>query len=200
MIIKQLLLGYLDNFTYIVGCEKTKEAIVIDPAAHAEQIAGTAEKEGLTIRYIVNTHGHYDHTGANSALKKRTGAQIVRHILDSQDDQTVDIKLEREKTLKVGELVFQIIHTPGHSPGGICLYAEGNLFTGDTLFVGDSGRTDLEGGHRPTLGASLRNLMTLPDETVVWPGHHYGPTMNSTIGWEKQHNVNAKEYGFYAGD
>jgi hydroxyacylglutathione hydrolase len=200
MIIKQLLLGYLDNFTYIVGCEKTGEAVVIDPAAHAEKIAEAARKEGLTIRYIVNTHGHFDHTGANGALKKLTGARIVRHILDSEGDPAVDIKIEREKTLHVGDIVFRIIHTPGHSPGGICLYAEGNLFTGDTLFVGDSGRTDCEGGHRPTLGASLRNLMTLPDETVVWPGHHYGPATHSTIGWEKRHNANAKEYGFYAGD
>jgi glyoxylase-like metal-dependent hydrolase (beta-lactamase superfamily II) len=97
----------------------------------------------------------------------------------------------------VGEITFEVIHTPGHTPGGICLYAEGNLFTGDTLFVGDSGRTDLAGGHRPTLGASIRRLMQLPDDTAVWPGHDYGPTPTSTLHWEKRNNVNAVEYGYY---
>jgi len=102
-----------------------------------------------------------------------------------------------EKPFQLGEIVFTVFHTPGHTPGGVCLYAEGHLFTGDTLFVGDSGRTDLPDGHRPTLGASIRRLMELPDETIVWPGHDYGPTANSTIGWEKRHNVNAREYGYY---
>jgi glyoxylase-like metal-dependent hydrolase (beta-lactamase superfamily II) len=108
-----------------------------------------------------------------------------------------DVRLSGDEDLQVGAITFKVIHTPGHTPGGICLYAEGNLFTGDTLFVGDSGRTDLKGGHRPTLGASIRRLMTLPDDTVVWPGHDYGPSPSSTIGWEKRHNVNAKEYGYF---
>ena len=108
-----------------------------------------------------------------------------------------DMFLKDEQTIKLGDITFDVIHTPGHTPGGMCLYAQGNLFTGDTLFVGDSGRTDLPGGHRPTLGQSIRRLMQLPDDTVVWPGHNYGPTPFSTLGWEKRHNVNAKEYGYY---
>ena len=115
-------------------------------------------------------------------------------------DAKADIRLTDEETFRMGEVEFRIFQTPGHSPGGICLYAEGQLFTGDTLFVGDSGRTDLQGGHRPTLGASIRKLMELPDDTIVWPGHDYGPAKSSTIGNEKRTNVNAKEYGYYVGD
>jgi glyoxylase-like metal-dependent hydrolase (beta-lactamase superfamily II) len=112
----------------------------------------------------------------------------------------VDGHLTDGERIRVGDLALEVIHTPGHTPGGVCLYADGNLFTGDTLFVGDSGRTDLPGGDRPTLGASIRRLMTLPEDTVVWPGHDYGPTPSSTLGWEKRHNVNAREYGYHVED
>jgi glyoxylase-like metal-dependent hydrolase (beta-lactamase superfamily II) len=198
MIVKQLLVGTMDVFAYIVGCEATRDAVVIDPGGGADRIVEEARREGLRIRYIFNTHGHWDHTTGNDRLKSLTGASIVRHERESGGD--VDIPLKDEKPFQVGEIVFKVFHTPGHTPGGVCLYAEGQLFTGDTLFVGDSGRTDLPGGHRPTLGASIRRLMELPDETVVWPGHDYGPTPNSTIGWEKRHNVNAREYGYYVAD
>ncbi len=198
MIIRQLRLGTMDVFTYIVGCGSTGEAVVIDPAGEVDRIAEEAGREGLRIRYIFNTHGHWDHTAGNDRLKKLTGASVVRHRLDAGAD--VDIPLQDEKEFRVGEIVFTVYHTPGHTPGGVCLYANGHLFTGDTLFVGDSGRTDLPGGHRPTLGASIRRLMELPDETIVWPGHHYGPTPHSTIGWEKRHNVNAREYGYFVAD
>jgi glyoxylase-like metal-dependent hydrolase (beta-lactamase superfamily II) len=168
---------------------------VIDPGGEVERIIEEARREGLQIRYIFNTHGHWDHTMGNDRLKMLTGASIVRH--EQEPGPEVDILLVDEKPFQVGEIVFRVFHTPGHTPGGVCLYAEGQLFTGDTLFVGDSGRTDLPGGHRPTLGASIRRLMELPDETIVWPGHDYGPTASSTIGWEKRHNVNAREYGYY---
>jgi glyoxylase-like metal-dependent hydrolase (beta-lactamase superfamily II) len=124
----------------------------------------------------------------------------VIHALDASGYPEADVLLKDEKTLQLGEITFEVIHTPGHTPGGICLHAEGHLFTGDTLFVGDSGRTDLPGGDRPTLGRSIRRLMQLPDDTVVWPGHDYGPMPASTIGWEKRNNVNAREYGYYVED
>lgn len=198
MIVKQLLVGSMDVFAYIVGCETSREAVVIDPGDEVDRIVEEACKERLHIKFIFNTHGHWDHTMGNERLKTLTGASIVRHKQDSGMD--VDIPLVDEKPFQVGEIVFAVFHTPGHSPGGVCLYADGQLFTGDTLFVGDSGRTDLPGGHRPTLGASIRRLMQLPDETVVWPGHDYGPTPKSTIGWEKRHNVNAREYGYYVAE
>jgi glyoxylase-like metal-dependent hydrolase (beta-lactamase superfamily II) len=198
MIIKQLDIGYMDNFCYIVGCEKSRKALVIDPGHDVDRIVSAAEKQGLEIEAIVNTHAHGDHTAGNAELKSRTGAKIIIHALDAAGYPKADVFLKDEKTLQLGEITFDVIHTPGHTPGGICLHTQGNLFTGDTLFVGDSGRTDLPGGDRPTLGKSIRRLMQLPDDTIIWPGHDYGPTPTSTIGWEKRHNVNAKEYGYYA--
>ena len=200
MIIKQLEIGYMDNFCYIVGCEKTRKALVIDPGADVEKIVSVAKEENLNIVTIVNTHAHGDHTAGNSRLKSLTGAKIVIHALDAAGYPEADVMLEDEQNLQMGEINFDVIHTPGHTPGGICLYADGNLFTGDTLFVGDSGRTDLPGGDRPTLGKSIRRLMKLPDNTIIWPGHNYGPTPSSTVHWEKRNNVNAKEYGYYVED
>lgn len=197
MIIQQLEMTPYDNFAYLVGCPQTRKALVIDPGPDAEGIVAAAKQADLTIDTIVNTHGHGDHTAGNTALKELTGARIVLHQSDAGGYPRADLFLEEDTTLQVGELAFDVFCTPGHTPGGICLYAQKNLFTGDTLFVGDSGRTDLAGGHRSTLGASIRRLMRLPDDTVVWPGHDYGPTPSSTIGWEKRHNVNAKEYGYF---
>jgi hydroxyacylglutathione hydrolase len=203
MIVIQLPVGYMDVFCYIIGCEKTRDAMVIDPGGDVDLIVAKAKEKSLNIKYIFNTHHHFDHTEGNAALKKLTGAKIVMHALeDDMVNRTskADIRLKDEKIFKVGDITIELFHTPGHSPGGLCLYAEGQLFTGDTLFVGDSGRTDLAGGHRPTLGASIRMLMKLPDNTIVWPGHDYGRTPSSTIGNEKRTNVNAKEYGYYIGD
>lgn len=200
MIIRQLEIGQMDNFCYLVGCEKTRQALVIDPGAEAERIASQAQTDALSITYIIHTHGHGDHTAGSVRLKALTGAKVVIHALEAAAVPQADILLSGDQELMLGEITFTVLHTPGHTPGGICLYADGNLFTGDTLFVGDSGRTDLAGGHRPTLAASIRRLMTLPDDTVVWPGHDYGPTPSSTIGWEKRHNVNAKEYGYFVGN
>jgi len=200
MIIKQLETGYMDNFSYIVGCEITGKAMVIDPGTDVEGILSTAEKEGLKIVMIVNTHGHGDHTAGNAKLKSLTDAKIFIHALDADRYPEADIQIDKEDKLPLGEITIDIIHTPGHTPGGICLHAQGNLFTGDTLFVGDSGRTDLAGGHRPTLGKSIRRLMELPDDTLIWPGHNYGPTTSSTIHWEKRNNVNAREYGYWVED
>jgi len=200
MIIKQLKLGSMDNFCYLVGCEQTRQAVAIDPGANVKRILSEAERQTLSIVYIVNTHGHADHTAGSAELKRLTGARIIIHSLEAAAVPEADILWSDESDLKVGALTFRVFHTPGHTPGSICLYAEGSLFTGDTLFVGDSGRTDLPGGHRPTLAASIRRLMQLPDATVVWPGHDYGPTRSSTLAWEKRNNVNAREYGYYVKD
>lgn len=203
MIIIQMPVGFMQVFSYIIGCEETRDALVIDPGADADVIAAKAKENNLNIKYIFNTHHHFDHTEGNADLKKLTGAKIVIHSLENaqmKGASKADICLNDEKTFKVGKITFQIFFTPGHTSGGLCLYADGNLFTGDTLFVGDSGRTDLPGGHRPTLGASIRKLMELPDDTIVWPGHDYGRTPSSTIGNEKRTNINAKEYGYYVKD
>ena len=197
MIIRQLEIGMMDNFSYLIGCPQTRKALVIDPGDDTAAILAAAESEDLTIVVIVNTHAHGDHTAGNKALKAQTGARIMIHALDAGGYPQADVHLNDNEEIHVGEISFKVIHTPGHTPGGICLYAGGQLFTGDTLFVGDSGRTDLPGGDRPTLGASIRRLMKLPEDTVVWPGHDYGPSPSSTLGWERRHNVNAREYGYY---
>lgn len=196
MLVKQIPVGMMDVFSYLVGCEITKKAVVIDPGGDADRIAAIARDEGLIIEYIFNTHNHGDHTSGNARLRELTGASVVMHKLDADAYGEVDIILDKEKIFHVGEITFEIFHTPGHTPGGICFYTGGQLFTGDTLFVGDSGRTDLPGGDRHTLGASIRSLMKLPGDTIVWPGHDYGPTPSSTIGWEKRNNINAEEYGY----
>jgi hydroxyacylglutathione hydrolase len=180
MIIRQLEVGHMDNFCYLVGCEKTCKAMLIDPGADVERIMAEAKKERLVIETIVNTHGHGDHTAGCAKLKALTGARIIMHDLDAAAVPETDLRLTGDQDLQLGAIRFQVIHTPGH-----------------TLFVGDSGRTDLAGGHRPTLAASIRRLMQLPDDTVIWPGHDYGPSPFSTIAWEKRHNVNAREYGYY---
>jgi len=171
--------------------------MVVDPGGDEDRIVAHAREAGLTIKYIFNTHNHLDHIAGNARLKALTAASVVMHKLDADPGLAVDIRLDTEKAFQLGDITFQILHTPGHTPGGLCLYADGHLFTGDTLFVGDSGRTDLPNGDRLTLGASIRGLMKLPEDTIVWPGHDYGPTPHSTIGWEKRNNVNAKEYGYY---
>src|SRR3990172_5372729 len=119
MIVRQLRVGTMDVFTYIVGCEATMEAVVIDPGGEVDRIMEEARREGLQIKYIFNTHGHWDHTMGNDQLKLLTGASIVRHNQESGAD--IDISLVGETPFQVGEIVFTVFHTPGHTPGGVCL-------------------------------------------------------------------------------
>jgi len=215
MLIKQLNVGYLDQLAYIVGCNKTKKGIIIDPGGKVDKILTEVKNYNLDIELILNTHSHRDHTMGNDLIKKATGAKIVIHkfekdlISSSQSSfdmptynyepsPPADIIIEEEQIITVGTLDINIIHTPGHTPGGLCYLIDDNLFTGDTLFVGDSGRTDLPGGDRSQLGKSIRKLMNmLSDDVSIWPGHDIGQKPFSTIGNEKRTNVNAKEYGFY---
>jgi hydroxyacylglutathione hydrolase len=175
MIIEQMLVGPMAVFTYIVGCEEEKECLIIDPAGSSDTILSKMHGSGLTARYVVNTHGHADHTCGNKAILAQTGAELVVH----QEDAA---------RISIGKSQLRVIHTPGHTPGSICLYGEGNLFTGDTLFVGAVGRTDLKGGSFETLLKSLKKLLTLPPETRVWPGHHYGDAPVSTLSRERDTN------------
>ena len=215
MIIKKLVIGNFKTICYIVGCEETKKGAIIDPGGKVDQVMKIINELGLTIDYIFNTHFHADHTGGNKKIKKITKAKLVMHKEDvpylrrlmSTDkiasfhlslSPVPDIILDQETTIKVGNIKFRTYNTPGHTPGGVCFYAENKLFTGDTLFVGDSGGTNLKGGNRPKLGASLRRIMKeLPGTTTIYPGHNYGLTPTSTLDWEKRHNKNAKEYGYF---
>ena len=195
----QLKVGSMDNFSYILICPETGKGAVIDPGADGDRIMGIIDKKGLVLEYILATHFHYDHIGMAPYLKSKTGALIAMHKADIPlYRQEVDIALQDGDILNAGEQIrLEVIHTPGHTPGGVCYYGGGRIFTGDTLFVRDSGRTDFPYSHRPTLGESIRRIMQLPEETLVMPGHDYGPTPTSTLLEEMRKNINAREYRFY---
>ena len=205
MFVKQIQVGGFAVFAYIVGCKDTKEALVIDPAAEGERILQEAASRGYTIKYIVNTHSHVDHIMGNKYMKDVTSAKIVIHekeahalgnqsgyqlmMFGAEPSPPADVTVREGDKITVGKVSLEVIHTPGHSPGSISLYHNGIVFTGDTLFVGAVGRTDLAGGSWETLLASCRNkLFKLPDETIVASGHNYGDAPKSTIGREKAMN------------
>jgi len=206
MIIEQIKVGFMDVFCYLVACSKTKEALFIDPAGNEEDLVHFIQQENLALKYIVNTHGHADHTCGNKKIKALTGAKIIMHEIDDQVFSTpqahamarewgfepsprADETVKDGDEIVVGDVALQVIHTPGHSPGGICLLSDGNLFTGDTLFVSGIGRTDLPGSsHEQFMRSIGEKLLSLPPETIVWPGHDYGPMRRSTIGYEKATN------------
>jgi glyoxylase-like metal-dependent hydrolase (beta-lactamase superfamily II) len=194
--------GMLQANCYIVNDERSPEALVIDPGAEGSKIQKELEQRGLQIKYMVNTHGHNDHIGANRFLKEATGAPLLIHEADAAmltdpnlnlsvefglkyDKPAADRLLHDGDELEMGNLKFKILHTPGHTPGGICLVTEGVCFSGDTLFDGSIGRTDLPGGSfKEIIGSIGSKLLTLDDNTIVYPGH--GP--QTTIGREKNSN------------
>ncbi|MCP4216577.1 MAG: MBL fold metallo-hydrolase [bacterium] len=206
MFIKQIKLSKMETFCYLAGDDRTKTAALIDPAFDTGRIMGMANEWGYTITHVINTHCHSDHTAGNQAVIAATGAQLLIHTADAAKLTTIvnstfskvlggkrspkpDVLLQDDDEIVIGETILKTIHTPGHTPGGICLYAPGHVFTGDTLFVEAVGRTDLPGGSSRQLLQSIREkLYTLPVETIVWPGHDYGPTRRSSIDYEKRHN------------
>jgi glyoxylase-like metal-dependent hydrolase (beta-lactamase superfamily II) len=205
MIIKTLPVGQLEANCYLVADEETNNAMLIDPGDEPDRVLEMAG--GLDVQYIVLTHGHFDHAGAVKELKEATDAVLALHEAERETYQSVaeqgflwgfeldslpapDVLLREGDEISLGGLAFMVIHTPGHSPGGICLYGEGTAFTGDTLFAGSVGRTDLPGGDIGQLGESFRKLMSLPDDTVVFSGH--GPA--TTIGRERLHNMFSAQF------
>jgi len=200
-------LGPFQVMTYLVACPHTREAVIIDPAGEEDKILALIQTQGFKLKYILNTHGHADHVLGNLKLKEVHNVPVCMHETDDRffSNQEVreksikelglpppdpaDIRLKDEDIVEVGTLNIKVIHTPGHTPGSVCYLVDGNLFCGDTLFVGAVGRTDLTGGSLETLLESLeKRLIVLPKETIVWPGHDYGDTPSSTIGREMEEN------------
>ncbi|MFZ3055230.1 MAG: MBL fold metallo-hydrolase [Smithella sp.] len=205
MFVKQIQVSAMAVFAYLVGDQITGDALVIDPAADIKGIIAEAKKNNLRINYIVNTHGHVDHISGNTEMQKETGAKIIVHEDDSimlthtpamilrmfgaKASPPADILVKDGDTISVGNVELKVIHTPGHSPGGISLYTPGYVFTGDTLFVEAVGRTDLPGGSWQTMYKAIKEkLFCLPDDTKVMPGHNYGRMPTSTIGHENTCN------------
>ena len=202
MLLHKLAVGPLQVNCFVVGCPKTRQAAVIDPGEDAERILQVIEQEDLEVCCVINTHGHFDHIGANHALVKATGAELMIHRddaplfaaasehaelfgLTTTPSPEAQRLLDEGDEIDVGELRFRVLHVPGHSPGGICLHCQDHLFVGDVLFAGSVGRTDLPGGNHQQLIAGIRSkLLPLPDKTVVHTGH--GP--DTTIGQEKRDN------------
>lgn len=200
MIIETIPVGPLQVNGYILGCERSREGVVIDAGGSVDRLLARITKLGLTIRYLMDTHGHFDHIGGNRAFLEATGASFLIHEKDAfllsmaadsarnfgviaENSPQPDQYLTDGMTVEFGDQRLEVIHTPGHSPGGCCFFSRdaGALFTGDTLFNGSVGRTDLPGGSMEVLVRSIRErLAILPETTKVYPGH--GPS--STIAIE----------------
>jgi hydroxyacylglutathione hydrolase len=194
MYFKQILVGNMRNFSYLFGCPKSRDAAVVDPAFDVEKILKQASTDGYRVTTIFATHSHYDHIGEVGKVVQETGAKIVAHRLEADiggmNHLSVDRIVEDEDEIKIGQVNVRIIHTPGHTPGGICLLLDDEkLITGDTLFVGDCGRVDLPGGSAQDLYESIQyKLKSLNRDVEVYPGHHYGEKPFSTIGEEIKSN------------
>ncbi|MCL7454407.1 MAG: MBL fold metallo-hydrolase [Anaerolineae bacterium] len=203
MIVETLPVGLIQTNCYVIGCEETGEGAILDPGGHPERILAAVDRHNLTVKYILNTHAHFDHTEANGEIVRATGAPLAIHPLErplleaaggaalfglrADPGPPPDLELADGDELEIGTLCFQVLHTPGHTPGHVCFYEpeEKVLFDGDVLFRRGVGRADLPGGNWQQLLDSIhRVLFALPDETVVYSGHGEA----TTIGEEKRLN------------
>lgn len=202
MILESVVVGPLMVNCYVLGCESSREGVVVDPGDDTDRILEAVSRHGLKVVAVINTHGHFDHTGGNQRIVTETGAGLLIHELDvpmlaravdtaamfgltAENSPPPSRFLTEGEFVAFGEYRLRVLHTPGHTLGGCSLHLEGMVFTGDTLFADSVGRTDFPGGSSVALGKSIREkLLILPDDTIVYPGH--GPS--TTIGRERSHN------------
>ena len=186
MILDQLRLGPLLNFTYLVTDRVGGDAVVIDPSYGVEPLFEAIDERSAKVRYVLNTHSHQDHTAGNAEVVERTGAKIVAH---RNVPFRTDVAVDEGSVVEAGGLRVEVLYTPGHTQDSVLYLFSGHVATGDTLFVGECGRTDLEGGNPSQMYDSLLGrVVRLDDALVVLPGHDYGVTPTSTIGREKDEN------------
>jgi len=204
--ITQIAIGPMMNFVYLLGCPETRDAAIVDPAWDVSEILRIAQNSNFKIRHILLTHGHPDHSNALEQLLRATDAQVYLHTeevaymkevarsfgmsLDFMDQRSGNFQTVSDgTTILVGKIPVQCLHTPGHTPGSLCFLVEGNLLSGDTLFVDACGRVDMPGGDPEKMWWSLnRKLRALDDNTILLPGHDYGGSPKSTIGEQKRSN------------
>ena len=202
MYFKIIPVGALQTNAYLLGCERTKKCLVIDPGDEGERILHIVDTDGYQLEKIINTHGHYDHISGNNIIKEKTNAQICIHEADKdfledgslslslwaneqQEPLAADVLLKEGDIISLGDINLEVIHTPGHTQGCITLKGHESLFTGDTLFAGTVGRTDLPTGDSEMIIKSIKEkLMPLADSLSVYPGHG----SESTLGYEKENN------------
>ena len=187
MKVHQIQVGNMQNFSYIVEDDDTNEAIIIDPSWDLVELELIIKENDLKIKYIVNTHHHFDHTLGNEEMAKSTNAPIIQHEFSELKH---DISVKDGDSIDFGNSKLKVLHTPGHSKDSVCLIGDGKLFSGDTLFVGNCGRIDLPGGSAQELYHSLFDVLhSLDDKLIMYPGHNYGHSNLSTIGEEKNTNM-----------
>ncbi|MBA4435707.1 MAG: MBL fold metallo-hydrolase [Nitrosopumilaceae archaeon] len=187
MIVHQIQVGNMQNFSYIVVDENTSESIIIDPSWDLIELEMVIKENNLKIKYIVNTHHHFDHTIGNEAMAESTKAPIIQH---ENSELKHDITVKDGDVIEFGNSKLTVLHTPGHSKDSICLIGDGKIFSGDTLFVGNCGRIDLPGGSAKELYHSLFDVLySLDDNLVMYSGHNYGHKETSTLGQEKITNM-----------
>ncbi|MBF0099544.1 MAG: MBL fold metallo-hydrolase [Desulfobacterales bacterium] len=202
----QIKLQKMDTFCYMIADKASKTCALVDPAFNTDRVLKIISDYNYRVTHVINTHYHFDHTAGNHAIIAKTRAKLLIHEFDVDGlfhfstilltkafggklSPRPDVLLQDNDDIFIGRTKIHIIHTPGHTTGGICIYVEGNLFTGDSLFVGNVGRTDLYGSSESLLLSSIQSrIYTLPDKTIIWPGHDYGEFPYSTVDYERKNN------------
>jgi glyoxylase-like metal-dependent hydrolase (beta-lactamase superfamily II) len=185
LLIVQLDASQMDNFSYLAYCPETMEGAAIDPSMRPEILIAEAKRLKVKLTHLLNTHGHHDHVAGNPAILAEGNIQLAANPTDVPNP---DIALSEGDKISIGNGSFEVLQTPGHTPGSVVFKTGTQIITGDTLFVSRCGRADLPGSNVEDLYQSLQRLKKLPPETQVYPGHDYGPTPTSTIAWELEHN------------
>ena len=190
--LKQMELGPMENFVYLVGSKDTREVFVVDPAWQVDTVLRVAKEEDLKIVGALVSHYHFDHT---NGIQELLGALNVPIYVNKKDVPYLDVSADLVRAVDAGQKVqagnveIEMVHTPGHTPGSQCFHVRDHLISGDTLFIGACGRTDLPGGNPKELYYSLtQTLMKMPDSTVLCPGHNYSEKPTASMGDQKKHN------------